>query len=58
MKLAVVCDYSLRYTGGAQTALMAQVRAWSQQFPVVLIAPDIPRTHLPGVTVVRPPGGS
>ncbi len=57
MKLAVVCDYSLRYTGGAQTALMAQVRAWSQQFPVVVIAPDIPRTHLPGVTVVRPPRG-
>lgn len=57
MKLAVVCDYSLRYTGGAQTALMAQVRAWSQQFPVVLIAPDAPRTHLPDVTVVRPPRG-
>ena len=54
MKLAVVCDYSLRYTGGAQTALMAQVRAWSRQFPVVLIAPDVPRTHLPGVTA----GGS
>lgn len=57
MKLAVVCDYSLRYTGGAQTALMAQIRAWSQQFPVVVIVPDFPRTHFPGVTVVRPPRG-
>lgn len=57
MKLAVVCDYSLRYTGGAQTALMAQVRAWARQFPVVVIAPDAPRTRLPGVTVVEPPRG-
>lgn len=59
MKLAVVCDYSLKYTGGAQTALMAQVRAWARSGEVVLIAPDIPDEfyHLPNVRAVNPPRG-
>lgn len=59
MKIAIVCDYSLEYTGGAQSALMAQVRAFGNETDVVLIAPDVPDelSTLRRVSAVTPPSG-
>ncbi|MGB4137843.1 MAG: glycosyltransferase family 4 protein [Microbacterium sp.] len=53
----LVCDYSLRYLGGAQTAFLRQAEALAAEgVRVVVLAPDADAvTALPGVVLVSPP---
>ncbi|MDR2997560.1 MAG: glycosyltransferase family 4 protein [Microbacterium sp.] len=53
----LVCDYSLRYLGGAQTAFLRQAEALaSQGVRVIVLAPDADQVaSVPGITLVAPP---
>ncbi|MBF4460930.1 MULTISPECIES: glycosyltransferase family 4 protein [unclassified Rathayibacter] len=55
--VAVVSDYALDYTGGAQTAMVSECRSLVQAgVPVVLVVPDSPTTlPLDGIDVRRLP---
>lgn len=52
----LVCDYSLKYLGGAQTAFVRQAEALaSEGVPVVVLAPDADALAADGVVTVAPP---
>ncbi|WP_417555167.1 glycosyltransferase family 4 protein [Microbacterium sp.] len=52
----LVCDYSLAYLGGAQTAFVRQAQALaSEGVPVVVLAPDAGELTAPGIVTVAPP---
>ncbi|BDZ40258.1 glycosyltransferase family 4 protein [Microbacterium suwonense] len=52
----MVCDYSLGYLGGAQTAFLRQAEALaSEGVPVVVLAPDADELTIEGVITVAPP---
>lgn len=52
----LVCDYSLAYLGGAQTAFVRQADALAGEgVPVVVLAPDADELNAQGVTTVAPP---
>lgn len=52
----LVCDYSLAYLGGAQTAFVRQAQALAAEgVPVVVLAPDAGELTTQGVTTVAPP---
>jgi glycosyltransferase involved in cell wall biosynthesis len=52
----LVCDYSLAYLGGAQTAFIRQAQALaSEGVPVVVLAPDADELTAEGVVTVAPP---
>jgi len=52
----MVCDYSLRYLGGAQTAFIRQAEALvGEGVPVVVLAPDADELTSDGVVSIAPP---
>jgi len=52
----MVCDYSLKYLGGAQTAFRRQAEALaSQGVPVVVLAPDADELKADGLITIAPP---
>ncbi|GAA3937760.1 glycosyltransferase family 4 protein [Microbacterium soli] len=52
----LVCDYSLRYLGGAQTAFVRQAQALAEEgVPVVVLAPDADEPTAEGVVTIAPP---
>lgn len=52
----LVCDYSLKYLGGAQTAFVRQAQALAAEgVPVVVVAPDADHLAAPGITTLSPP---
>lgn len=52
----MVCDYSLRYLGGAQTAFIRQAEALAGEgVPVVVLAPDADELTTEGVATIAPP---
>lgn len=52
----MVCDYSLGYLGGAQTAFIRQAQALAgEDVPVVVLAPDADELTTDGITCVAPP---
>jgi glycosyltransferase involved in cell wall biosynthesis len=52
----MVCDYSLRYLGGAQTAFLRQAEALvGEGVPVVVLAPDADELTTEGVVTIAPP---
>jgi glycosyltransferase involved in cell wall biosynthesis len=57
MRYLIVCDYSLTFLGGAQTALVRQAEALSAQgAKVAIMAPDVSRISLSkGIEKIEPP---
>ncbi|WP_336644478.1 glycosyltransferase family 4 protein [Microbacterium sp. USHLN186] len=54
--LLLVCDYSLRYLGGAQTAFMRQAQALAGEgVQVIVLAPDADALASEGIITVSPP---
>jgi glycosyltransferase involved in cell wall biosynthesis len=52
----MVCDYSLRYLGGAQTAFIRQAEALADEgVPVIVLAPDADELTTEGVVAIAPP---
>ncbi|QMU96479.1 glycosyltransferase family 4 protein [Microbacterium esteraromaticum] len=52
----MVCDYSLKYLGGAQTAFLRQAEALAGEgVRVVVLAPDAEALAAEGITTVSPP---
>lgn len=52
----MVCDYSLRYLGGAQTAFIRQAEALAGEgVPLVVLAPDADELTTEGVVTIAPP---
>ena len=52
----MVCDYSLRYLGGAQTAFIRQAEALAGEgVPVIVLAPDADELTTEGVVAIAPP---
>ncbi|MFJ4046149.1 glycosyltransferase family 4 protein [Microbacterium sp. NPDC089987] len=52
----MVCDYSLKYLGGAQTAFRRQAEALAGEgVKVVVLAPDADAVASEGITTVSPP---
>lgn len=59
MRYLIVCDYSLTFLGGAQTALMRQAEALAAQGnQVAVLAPDITKVNLSkSIQLIEPPAG-
>ena len=52
----MVCDYSLKYLGGAQTAFRRQAEALAAEgVAVIVLAPDADSLRIDGVVTISPP---